>query len=160
MILVIDGHNLIPKIPGLSLHDLDDEPKLIELIQEYCRLKRTSAELFFDGALPGFSGSSKGGSVHIHFIRKGNTADQAIIDFLTQKGKSAPNFTLVSSDHHVQNQCRALGAAVTASEQFAYDLINTLSRAEKSPSSSNKPLSAVEVDEWLAIFNNKESKIK
>jgi uncharacterized protein len=155
MILVIDGHNLIPKIPGLDLRDVDDEPKLIELMQEYCRLKRASAELFFDGALPGSASGSKLGAVHVHAIRKGLTADQAIIDFLAQKGKTAGNFTLVSSDLHVQSQVRALGAVILSSDQFARDLVNTLTRSDKSPSSSDKPLSPAEVDEWLEIFNSR-----
>ena len=32
--LVIDGHNLIPKIPGLRLDDPDDEMKLIEKLTQ------------------------------------------------------------------------------------------------------------------------------
>ncbi|MHC1739569.1 MAG: NYN domain-containing protein [Anaerolineaceae bacterium] len=155
MILVIDGHNLIPKIPGLNLQDLDDEPKLIRLVQEYCRHKRASADLFFDGALPGFDSGIKGGLVHIHSIRKGKTADEAIIQFLDQKGKSAHNYTLVSSDHHVQVQARSLGAAVLSSDQFARDLIETLRRSEENPSGESKPLSSSEIDEWLEIFNPK-----
>jgi len=43
--LIIDGHNLVPKIPGLHLKDEDDEVRLIELLQEYCRLARRQAEL-------------------------------------------------------------------------------------------------------------------
>jgi hypothetical protein len=157
MILVIDGHNLIPKIPGLSLSDLDDEPKLIELIQEYCRLKRTTAELFFDGALPGFNSGIKGGLVHIHSIRKSSSADQAIIDFLAQKGKAARSCTMVSSDLHVQVQARGLGAAILSSDQFAHELVITLSQAEKSEQGESKPLSPAEVDEWLNIFNSRKN---
>jgi predicted RNA-binding protein with PIN domain len=155
MILVIDGHNLIPKIPGLNLRDLDDEPKLIELVQQYCRLKRTSAELFFDGALPGFNSGIKGGLVHIHAIRKGSTADEAMIDFLAQKGKSARNFTLVSSDHHVQAEVRSLGTAVISSDQFARELINVLAQGDKTESGQSQPLSAAEVEDWLELFNSK-----
>lgn len=160
MILLIDGHNLIPKIPGLRLNDPDDEAKLTDFVQQYCRLKRVSAELFFDGALPGFKGRTTGGLVHVHFIRKGNTADQAIIDFLGQKGKTARNYTVVSSDHHVQNQCRSLGAAVLPSEQFARDLVNALSQSEKSTSADDKPIPASEVDEWLAFFSDPKNKKK
>lgn len=160
MILVIDGHNLIPKIPGLRLNDPDDEPKLIEFVQQYCRLKRTSAELFFDGALPGFSSKSKAGLVHVHYIRKGNAADESIIDFLGQKGKLAHNYTVVSSDHHVQNQSRSLGAVVLASEQFARDLVNALSQSEKSSSGDERPISSAEVDAWLAFFADPKNRKK
>jgi len=51
--IVIDGHNLIPKVPGIHLADPDDENKLIQMIGEYCRLSRTRADLFFDGAARG-----------------------------------------------------------------------------------------------------------
>lgn len=158
MSLVIDGHNLIPKIPGMSLKDLDDEPKLIALVQEYCRLKRTTAELFFDGALPGFNNGIKGGLVHIHAVRKGTAADEAILNFLTQKGKAARSFTLVSSDHHVQTQGRSLGAAILTSDQFARDLVNTLSQSEKNSSGDLKPLSPSEVDDWLELFNTRNAR--
>jgi len=158
MNLVIDGHNLIPKIPGLALRDLDDEPKLIELVQEYCRRTRSAAELFFDGALPGFASGIKGGLVHIHAIRKGLTADEAILAYLAQKGRSARHFTLVSSDRHVQAQGHALGAAILSSEQFARELITTLSQPDTSAIDSGQPLSPAEVDEWLKLFNDKGHK--
>ena len=29
---VVDGHNLVPKVPGMSLSDPDDETKLISLL--------------------------------------------------------------------------------------------------------------------------------
>ena len=35
---LIDGHNLIPKVAGLSLKAVDDEMQLIELLQEFCRI--------------------------------------------------------------------------------------------------------------------------
>ena len=34
---LIDGHNLIPKVRGLSLQSMDDEMELVELLQEFCR---------------------------------------------------------------------------------------------------------------------------
>ena len=155
MTLVIDGHNLVPKIPGLHLTDLDDEPRLIHLVQEYCRLRRNNAELFFDGALPGTASGSSGGLVHVHSVRKGLTADQAIVDFLTTKGKSAKNFTVVTSDRRILAEVRSLGCAVVSSDQFAADLVNTLSKLTEEKKAQEKPLSADEVDDWLALFKNK-----
>lgn len=156
MTLVIDGHNLIPKIPDLHLTDLDDEPRLIHLVQEYCRLRRNNAELFFDGALPGMPGGSGGGLVHVHSVRKGLTADQAIIDFLAAKGKSAKNYTLVSSDRRIQTEAHSLGCTVLFSDQFAADLLNTLSKLTEEKKAQEKPLSSEEVNEWLALFNKSQ----
>ena len=79
MTLIIDGHNLIPKVPGMQLSDMDDETKLVELVREYCRRRRVKAEVFFDGALPGFKAGSGGGLVHVHNVRKGRTADDAMV---------------------------------------------------------------------------------
>ena len=50
---IIDGHNLIPHIPGLSLSDLDDEDKLILWIQEFLKGNHDSVELYFDKAAIG-----------------------------------------------------------------------------------------------------------
>ncbi|MGD9375749.1 MAG: NYN domain-containing protein, partial [Anaerolineae bacterium] len=35
MPILIDGHNLVGKLPVLSLQDPDDEQKLIELLRSY-----------------------------------------------------------------------------------------------------------------------------
>jgi predicted RNA-binding protein with PIN domain len=159
MTLVIDGHNLIPKVPGLHLTDLDDEPQLIQLVQEYCRLRRTNAELFFDGALPGMPGVKTGGLVHVHGVKKGITADQAMIEFLSNKGKGAKNYTLVSSDRRVQAEARSLGCAVISSDQFSAELVNTLSKISEEKKKQDKPLSQDEVEDWLTLFIPQRNKL-
>ena len=156
MTLVIDGHNLVPKIPGMRLTDLDDESELIQLVQQYCRLRRNNAELFFDGALPGMPGVKTGGLVHVHNVPKGMTADQAIVDFLSARGKAARNYTLVSSDRRVQAEARSLGCTILSSDQFSAELVNTLSQMSEEKKKQDKPLSAAEVDEWLEWFNKSD----
>jgi predicted RNA-binding protein with PIN domain len=121
MTLIIDGHNLIPKMPGMRLSDMDDESQLVQYIQEYCRRKRARAEVFFDGALPGSKPVSGGGMVHIHYVRKGKTADSAMIEYLEKQGNAARNCVLVSSDRRVQTEAKALGSQTISSEQFASD---------------------------------------
>ena len=78
MAYLIDGHNLIPKIAGLSLSAIDDEQELINRLQAYCRRERKTVEVFFDQAPPGFAGTRAYGAVKAHFVRKGRTADEAI----------------------------------------------------------------------------------
>ena len=77
--ILIDGHNLIPKIRGLSLSDENDEEKLIQILQDYCRIKRKTVEVYFDGAPMDHAGTRNFGNVKAHFIRKGTTADDMII---------------------------------------------------------------------------------
>lgn len=154
--LIIDGHNLIPKIPGLRLDDLDDETKLLKILLEYCRLSRTQAELFFDGAPIGYSQKTNYGWVRIHPVRSGLTADDAIIAYLRASGKNARNMTVVSSDRRVQVEARALQAAVVKSEDFSSEVKNTLSSSQAVQEMREKPLSPEEVESWEELFKAKK----
>ena len=65
-------------------------------------------------------------------------------------GKEARNWTVVSSDHEVQNAAKRSQARVMSSQDFASRL-NT-SPAEKASGETPK-LSQSEVDDWLNLFN-------
>lgn len=155
---LVDGHNLIPKVPGLSLEALDDEQQLIVLLQEFCRRtgrRRRGAglEVFFDQAPPGQAGTRRYGMVTAHFVRQGRTADQAILQRLKRLGKGARNFTVVSSDHQVQNAAHEARAGVLSSEDFA-DLLRS-GMGESRPGPENRPevpLDPQELQEWLDLF--------
>ena len=108
--ILIDGHNLIPKVGGISLSDPEDEAKLTARVSEYCRLAKVKAELFFDGAPPGKNATSRLGLINVHHVRQGTTADAAIIQYLHREGYNARNLLVVSSDHEVQNKARMLHA--------------------------------------------------
>lgn len=155
---IIDGHNLIPNIPGLSLSDLDDEPRLISLVHEFCRLSRSLAELYFDGAPPAQKSITGGGQVRVHFVRKGIPADEAIIHFMHQAGRNAKNHTLVSSDHHIQSEARSLGIPFIESAAFAQKMLHVLTTARTSAGKSEPALSPGEVENWLQEFTSGRSK--
>jgi len=57
MNLIIDGHNLIPYVPGINLGDVDDEMALIHCLVEYCRVQKASIDVFFDQAAQGRHGT-------------------------------------------------------------------------------------------------------
>lgn len=116
---IIDGHNLIPKIRGLTLEALDDEEKLLGLLQEFSRVKGKEVEVFFDGAPPGYAGMRTYGTIRAHFVSKKSEADEAIRVFLHGLGNRARNCTVVSSDHKVQAYARERRATVMTSEAFA-----------------------------------------
>ena len=119
MVVIIDGHNLIPHMPGINLSDPDDELYLIELLQVYCRLRHKQVEVFFDRAPAGQARVTQSGLIRAHFIREGTTADAAIMAHLKKLGKRARNVTVVSSDRQVAVAARAVHAAVMTSEAFA-----------------------------------------
>jgi predicted RNA-binding protein with PIN domain len=149
---LIDGHNLIPKL-GLRLDSLDDEMELIAVLQEFCRLERKQAEVFFDGAPAAQAGTRKLGAVSAHFVRIGSTADNAIRNRLKALRKNARNWTVVSSDRQVQAEARAVLAEVISSEAFAALLKEARDSAPK-PDGERK-LSQKEIDDWLKLFEQR-----
>ncbi|MBN2549068.1 MAG: NYN domain-containing protein [Anaerolineales bacterium] len=152
---LIDGHNLIPKVPGLSLETLDDEQQLIQLLQEYCRRQRKQAEVFFDNAPPDGVRARKFGLVVAKFVRQGSTADDAIRSRLVRLGREARNWTVVSSDQAVQASARAARAQTLSSETFARTLLQILEEggAERGKR-TDVSLSEDEVDDWLRLFGD------
>jgi predicted RNA-binding protein with PIN domain len=154
---LIDGHNLIPKLPGISLEEVNDEQRLIEMLQEFCRVNRKQLDVYFDNAPPGNMAVRKHGAVTAHFIRQGHTADAAIRARLTRLGNAARNWIVVSSDQGVQNSARAARARFLSSEAFARDLlvVNDVT-APETGKRAEAQLSAAEVDEWLRLFERKD----
>lgn len=153
---LIDGHNLIPKVPGLHLGSVDDEMQLVVLLQEFCRLSRKQVDVYFDQAPPGQSGKRILGTVTAHFVPSGRTADQAIGQRLGKLGRSARNWTVVSSDQSVQLSARQAGAQVMTAEAFARQLREVLVQTDKANSEKiESNLSPEEVDEWLDLFRSR-----
>lgn len=151
---LIDGHNLIPKF-GLRLDSMDDELELVTLLQEFARLRRQQVEVYFDGAPAGSAGTRSLGTVRAHFIRLGQTADNAIRARLNKMGKSAKNWVVVSSDHEVQGAARASQAQFISSEEFVKLAREAMQSAPK-PNNAEKVLSKQEVEEWLRVFREKD----
>ena len=149
MPFLIDGHNLIPRI-GLRLDSLDDELELIRLLQEFCRLSRSQAEVYFDNAPAGQPTKQKHGLVTAHFVRKPDIADEAIYQRIRKLGASAKNWTVVSSDRRVQAEARAARAKVISSDEFAHQVRLTLQN--KLASSSDNALNEKEINDWLELF--------
>jgi len=150
---LVDGHNLIPKV-GLRLDSFDDEMELVAILQEFARLHRRQVEVYFDGAPAGQAGTRSLGTVKAHFVRAGTTADTAIARRLKRMGRSAKNWTVVSSDREVKTAARSAHAAALSSEEFAQMLYQT-PRGETNKPAADRKVSPGEVDEWLKIFNSK-----
>ena len=154
---LIDGHNLIPKLPGLSLKSMDDEIQLIQRLQEYCRQSGKSVEIYFDNAAPGQAGTQSHGRVKAHFIRAGRTADEAIITRLRSLGRAAKNWQVVSSDRQVAAAARSFQAQVISSEAFANAMLAAAPEDRVDPGAeTGLPLDPAEVERWMKLFNNRE----
>jgi len=154
---LIDGHNLIPKVSGLSLDEAEDEMRLVEMLQEYCHRNRKPAEGIFDNAAPGGVQARSHGRVLSRFVYRGITADQAIINRLRRLGGERRNWTVVSSDRGVQAAAHAAHAQVLSSEEFARLMQNALDSAHSDAGESAETIMAPdELDDWLKLFGSEE----
>jgi uncharacterized protein len=152
---LIDGHNLISKIPGLSLSMPDDEERLIEILHRYSQQGQHQVEVYFDRAPIGQAGSHNFGRVAVHFVRQGQTADEAIRKRLASLKRSAKNRVVVTSDKSVQAAAREVHAGVISSEDFAVSIQVSTPVEGDTNKQPDLQLSEVEVQEWLAFFNER-----
>jgi predicted RNA-binding protein with PIN domain len=153
---LIDGHNLIPKIPGLALGDIDVEISLIKILQEYCRKRRITIDVFFDKAPPVQAGTRKHGQVTAHYIRQTSSADAAIISRLQKAGRSARNMTVVTSDREVASASKDMGAKVIPSQDFVRNhLLHKPGNETNHEKDTDPNIDNNEVDYWLTQFDKK-----
>lgn len=150
---IIDGHNLIPHVRGLSLADLDDEQALIDLLVRFCRVRRDRVLVFFDRAQAGRGGEQKHGAVRAVFVPQPGTADAAIAAYLRKQGVRAKNDTLVSSDRMVQASARAHHLQVMSSSDFAGKIAAALA-SPSAPAAPEPTLSAEELQWWEQMFKS------
>ncbi|MCJ7825748.1 MAG: NYN domain-containing protein [Anaerolineales bacterium] len=152
---IIDGHNLIAALPDLDLSDLDDEKKLVEMLQGFCSRTERRATVYFDRGAPGGEPTIKSGRVHVKFVRLPRSADDAIRDHLRKLGKEAPNWTIVSSDREVRSAALRVGASVLHSGAFVQIILQDANTSDQ----SEKPqeiLSDKDLDEWERLFRNRD----
>lgn len=153
MLYLIDGHNLIPFVRGLSLKQMDDEMRLLDLLQGFARDKRAQVEVFFDGAAPGWAGTRKFGSIIAHFVVRGRTADDAIRRRLERLPQGS-GVAVVSADRQVQAEARSHRAEVIPSGVFAQNLTVQKPEPQKKKKASDIGLSDEEIQEWLDLFGD------
>jgi predicted RNA-binding protein with PIN domain len=149
---IIDGHNLIPNIRGLTLSDLDDEKALVDLLTPFLRAKKSRAMVFFDRAAAGQAGQHNYGLIKAVFVPAGQTADSAIAVYIRQLGGASRNHTLVSSDRAVQASARFYHTPVLTSQEFSEQLQRFFEQEPQS-SLSESALSPEEVKQWEDLFN-------
>lgn len=156
---IVDGPNLIPKISTLSLQDIDEEIQLVDILQDFCRLKNKQIEIFFDNSPPGGMRVRQFDQVTVRYIRQGQTLESAIQGRLTRLEKAARNWVVVSSDHAVRRAANASNAQVMSSSDFARKLELTLNeKVKESEHKEESVLNEEEVDEWLDLFGFDDKK--
>ena len=155
MPIIIDGHNLIPQIPGIELSDPDDEAKLIRRLKAYCNRSHRKVTVYFDSGFPGMEQRSHSLNLTVHFVLSPRTADDAIIEHIQSLGREAPNWTIVSDDREIQTEARYARARLVSSSAFAQSLTSPTSEAlEPEEEKPVEPVNADEIQEWEQLFKN------
>jgi predicted RNA-binding protein with PIN domain len=158
MPLLIDGHNLIGKLPDIKLSDPDDEDKLIARLKRYVAKTGKKAVVVFDP--PRHSEWFTWRDDHyeqpnltVIFAQSGRKADDVIRERIPLE-KDRQGLIVVTSDAAVAGFARQCGVKnVRSSEEFARELQEALS----APAPAEKPgMSRAELDEWLTIFKEPE----
>jgi predicted RNA-binding protein with PIN domain len=160
---IIDGHNLIGKMPDISLKDPNDEVKLTMRIKSWvAESKKREVTLFFDGGIQGMTMNRMSSrNLKVIFAPAGKTADSLIISHL-RKLKNPREYTLVTSDREIIGHGKTLRIRSLLSEEFI-DRMGFVfkEQSEKAPKAkqetpSEKPdvskISDADVQEWLDLF--------
>jgi predicted RNA-binding protein with PIN domain len=147
--ILIDGHNLIGRMEGLSLTDPEDELKLVHRLIAYAARTGKQVTVVFDpGAGPGLAEKRRHGKVEVSFAPLGSSAD-AVIRRRVQAASDRQGWLVVTSDLELANAVRRAGARVGSSEEFAAEL----EAPRGGPAGSGDVrLTPDEVDAWLELF--------
>lgn len=159
MPLLVDGHNLIGQVPGLSLADADDEAQLVQLLRRYSTAKRgRQVVVVFDRGVYGHPQQLNGYGITCYFARSPQDADAELIRRLRAL-KRPRDWTLVTSDRAIVREAADCGVRVIDSREFARQLSAGPQRLAAPP--DEKPdvrLSEAEIDEWLELFRKRPKK--
>ena len=154
--LLIDGHNLIGQMPGLSLADFDDEEKLVAMLRQYAARRRARIVVVFDSGSPGGrSRELSGGGVEAHFAGSHTNADRVLMERIREL-KRPQEWTLVTSDHAIQNEAARRRMRTIEAVEFARLLSPPHSTQESPrPEADDKPDREDDVSKWLDLFGKK-----
>ncbi len=158
---LIDGHNLIAKMPDIQLSDPDDEEQLIVRLRRWlAATPKRRATVYFDGGLPGgraphFSGPG----LNVIFASAGQEADGLLVRRI-RKAHNPPEYTLVTADRAILSEAERRKMPVVDSSTFASWLVDEARSgggAAPQPEVKEAPrLDADEVAEWLELFSKKD----
>ena len=157
---IIDGYNLLYKL----FEDVSERPleKMREraesLLMNFQVSEHARVTVVYDGKNVKREHHDRGVLNRI-FTRKGQTADEWIIGYLSSMDGNASGFTVVSSDRYICRHASAYGAAYMLSETFIAKYIVDGKGVKKSAKTgfnrdkyNEEPLHQKEVDRWLALF--------
>jgi predicted RNA-binding protein with PIN domain len=153
MPILIDGHNLVGRLPSLSLEDPDDEMQLVGMLMSYqARTGKAITVVFDPGGAHSLAQTRTRGRVKIVFAPHGGSADR-IIKQRVQQSRNASEWLVVTSDRELVDIVARQGARVRSAEAFAAELG---APRDVSPGLREAPPSPDDVEAWLAEFEGRD----
>jgi len=147
---LIDGHNLIGKLPDISLTDPNDEAKLVVKLRSFCARTRKKVHVIFDHGLPGGKSKLSNGTVQVVFAARPGEADDLMMQRI-RGTRDTQKWTVVSSDRRVLDFASRRGMKILSANQFAHRM-----QAPPPTPKEEHPhphITQAEVEEWLRIFH-------
>jgi uncharacterized protein len=152
MPLLIDGHNLIGQIPGLSLADPDDEGDLVMLLRRYTTARRgRKVVVVFDHGVYGHPQTLDGYGISCYFARSPQDADAQLIKRMRAL-KRPRDWAVVTSDRKVARAAEEYSVRVINAHTFARQLLAPTQPAAAPAEQRDLRPSEAEIAEWLRLF--------
>ena len=153
MPILIDGHNLIGQLSSISLKDPDDEEKLVRMLLSYQARTGKAITVVFDPGTPTSRPQRHHlGKVEAIFVRGSGDADTTIVRRI-RASDNPVEWQVVTSDHDLAENVKHLGARVLSAHHFAAELE---ADGEAVPEHQEPSLSPEEVNDWLALFGERD----
>jgi hypothetical protein len=153
MQMLIDGHNLIAKLPDLDLTDEEDEAQLVARLRTYAYQKRRQVTVVFDHGMPGGRSDLSSGPVEVVFSSTGRQAD-GIIQERILGARDTQGIIVVSSDRRIVRAAERRRMRVVRSEEFAEELARPAEEEAPMAPKPPPPADADEIAEWLDVFRS------
>jgi predicted RNA-binding protein with PIN domain len=151
--ILIDGHNLIGRLPAISLQDPHDEERLIELLWSYrARTGKKITVVFDPGGVFQLAQTRRFGGIEVVFAPHGSSAD-AYIARRVRASRNPGSWLVVTSDRKLAEIATGHGARVQSAEAFASELRDP---TEAPPEWRESPPSPDEVKAWLDLFEGRD----
>jgi len=151
---LIDGHNLIAQMPGMTIADPDDEFQLVLRLRQFSARKKQKITVVFDHGIPGgWSRDLSTGPVKVLFAGSHSNADRVIMERI-REAKTPTDIKLVTSDGEIRRAAEARRVEVISSQEFVLMLFKPPPGAQRPQHDAREDikLSRDEVKEWLRVF--------
>lgn len=152
---LIDGHNLIAKLPDIGLDDPNDEAKLVLRLRGFVAKWRKQVVVIFDNGLPGGESRLSTASVRVIFASAHQTTADRIIYERIKNTKDALNWTVVSSDNEILEFAQQHHMKSMRCIEFAERYLKPPAAPIDPGESAHLNVAQKEIDELLAAFTEK-----